>query len=60
MTRLEGEIRLKKGTPGVSRIDPITGLYDGVAYSAQLPWLQHASIKNVNFLSSLFSMKPGH
>lgn len=27
-------------------VDTSTGLYDGVAYSSQLPWLQHASIKN--------------
>ncbi|GAA5957716.1 hypothetical protein JCM3765_003743 [Sporobolomyces pararoseus] len=54
MTRLEGEIRLKKGTPGVSRIDPQTGLYEGVAYAAQLPWLQHDSIKNNILFGSVF------
>lgn len=26
--------------------DSETGLYDGVAYASQLPWLQHDSIKN--------------
>ncbi|GAA5902673.1 uncharacterized protein JCM6883_007204 [Sporobolomyces salmoneus] len=45
MTCLSGEIRLRKGTPGIN-VDNETGLYDGVAYAAQLPWLQHASIRN--------------
>ncbi|GAA6013875.1 hypothetical protein JCM10207_008220 [Rhodosporidiobolus poonsookiae] len=45
MTCLSGTIHLRKGTVGRS-LDPSTGLYDGVAYAAQLPWLQHASIKN--------------
>jgi hypothetical protein len=54
MTCLSGEIHLRKGTPGI-KVDPSTGLYEGVAYAAQLPWLQHASIKNVSSLShSLF------
>lgn len=47
MTCLSGEIRLRKGTPGVN-VDAETGLYEGVAYAAQLPWLQHASIRNVS------------
>ncbi|BGP16287.1 hypothetical protein JCM10213_008267 [Rhodosporidiobolus nylandii] len=44
MTRLSGRIHLAKtGTSG-SALDS-NGLYDGVAYAAQLPWLQHMSIK---------------
>jgi len=49
MTCLSGEIHLRKGTPGLN-LDSSTGLYDGVAYAAQLPWLQHASIRNVSLL----------
>ncbi|GAA5937761.1 uncharacterized protein JCM15063_002109 [Sporobolomyces koalae] len=45
MTRVSGEIHLRKGTPG-QNLDSETGLYEGVAYAAQLPWLQHASIRN--------------
>ncbi|GAA5956181.1 hypothetical protein JCM21900_006830 [Sporobolomyces salmonicolor] len=45
MTCLSGEIHLRKGTAGQD-LDPSTGMYDGVAYAAQLPWLQHDSIKN--------------
>ncbi|CEQ40039.1 SPOSA6832_01630 [Sporobolomyces salmonicolor] len=47
MTCLSGEIHLRKGTAGQD-LDPLTGMYDGVAYAAQLPWLQHDSIKNVS------------
>jgi len=49
MTCLSGEIHLRKGTPGLN-LDSSTGLYDGVAYAAQLPWLQHASIRNVSLV----------
>ncbi|GAA5873644.1 hypothetical protein JCM1840_002987 [Sporobolomyces johnsonii] len=45
MSCLSGEIHLRKGTAGQD-LDASTGLYDGVAYAAQLPWLQHDSIKN--------------
>ncbi|GAA5886210.1 hypothetical protein JCM16303_004461 [Sporobolomyces ruberrimus] len=45
MTCLSGEIHLRKGTPGFN-LDAESGLYEGVAYAAQLPWLQHASIRN--------------
>ncbi|KAK4048522.1 hypothetical protein OIV83_004690 [Microbotryomycetes sp. JL201] len=45
MDRVAGEVVLHKGTPA-SGVDEHTGLYDGVAYASQLPWLQHASIKN--------------
>lgn len=27
-------------------LDNETGLYDGLAYASQIPWLQHDSIKN--------------
>lgn len=47
MDRVAGQVVLHKGSPGVS-IDEASGMYDGVAYSSQLPWLQHASIKNVS------------
>ncbi|ORY36565.1 P-loop containing nucleoside triphosphate hydrolase protein, partial [Leucosporidium creatinivorum] len=43
---LLGEVVLHKGTAG-QNLDAATGLYEGVAYASQLPWLQHASIKNV-------------
>ncbi|GAA6016442.1 hypothetical protein JCM11491_002414 [Sporobolomyces phaffii] len=55
MTCLSGEIYLRKGTPGV-QVDGETGLYEGVAYAAQLPWLQHASIRN----NILFGSKYEH
>ncbi|GAA5856811.1 hypothetical protein JCM8547_008855 [Rhodosporidiobolus lusitaniae] len=52
MTTVSGTIRLKKGTVG----SPLNehGLYDGVAYSAQLPWLRHASIKENILFGSPF------
>ncbi|GAA6034025.1 hypothetical protein JCM8097_000654 [Rhodosporidiobolus ruineniae] len=53
MTRLSGSIHLSKATVG-SPLDPETGLYDGVAYAAQLPWLQHASIRNNILFGSPF------
>ncbi|GAA5820282.1 hypothetical protein JCM11251_005555 [Rhodosporidiobolus azoricus] len=45
MTCQSGTISLPKATVGAP-LDPSTGLYNGVAYASQLPWLQHASIKN--------------
>lgn len=45
MDRVSGTVILHKGTVG-NDLDPETGLYEGVAYASQLPWLQHASIKN--------------
>ncbi|KAM0786024.1 hypothetical protein ACM66B_006839 [Microbotryomycetes sp. NB124-2] len=44
MDRVAGQVVLRKGTLA-SGADERTGLYDGVAYASQLPWLQHASIK---------------
>ncbi|KAM0747040.1 P-loop containing nucleoside triphosphate hydrolase protein [Meredithblackwellia eburnea MCA 4105] len=50
MDRVEGTVHLPKG-PNV--VDS-SGLYPGVAYASQLPWLQHASIKqNILFGSPL-------
>jgi len=46
MTCVSGVVHLRKGSAG-SDLDSSTGLYDGVAYAAQLPWLQHDSIRNV-------------
>ncbi|GAA5840283.1 hypothetical protein JCM9279_002335 [Rhodotorula babjevae] len=45
MTCVSGVVHLRKGSAG-SDLDSSTGLYDGVAYAAQLPWLQHDSIRN--------------
>ncbi|GAA6053022.1 hypothetical protein JCM3770_002387 [Rhodotorula araucariae] len=45
MTCVSGAVHLRKGTAG-SDLDASTGLYEGVAYAAQLPWLQHDSIRN--------------
>lgn len=43
----KGEVHLPKGAHVV---DETTGLYDGVAYASQLPWLQHDTIKgNITF-----------
>lgn len=42
MDCVEGKVNLSKDN---SRLDPITGLYDGVAYCSQLPWLQGDTIK---------------
>lgn len=50
MDRVAGEVVLHKGTVG-QNLDTATGLYEGVAYASQLPWLQHASIKDVSLLS---------
>lgn len=47
MDRVGGEVILHKGTAGLN-LDASSGLYEGVAYASQLPWLQHASIKNVS------------
>ncbi len=38
----KGEVHLPKAAHVV---DETTGLYDGVAYASQLPWLQHDTIK---------------
>ncbi|GAA6059991.1 hypothetical protein JCM10212_001149 [Sporobolomyces blumeae] len=45
MTCLSGEIHLRKGSAETD-LDSATGLYDGVAFAAQLPWLQHATIRD--------------
>lgn len=45
--RVSGQVKLPKGSPGVN-LDGDTGLYSGVAYASQLPWLQHDTIKNVS------------
>lgn len=46
MDCIAGQVQLPKGTAG-QNLDATTGLYEGVAYGSQMPWLQHASIKNV-------------
>ncbi|BGP48208.1 hypothetical protein JCM10450v2_004080 [Rhodotorula kratochvilovae] len=53
MTCVSGAVHLRKGTVG-SALDAETGLYDGVAYAAQLPWLQHDSIRNNILFGSPF------
>lgn len=48
LAALLGEMQLVSGTSHMlkkARIDPKTGLNDTIAYCAQSPWLQHASIK---------------
>ncbi|KAK4053631.1 hypothetical protein OIO90_003870 [Microbotryomycetes sp. JL221] len=53
MDRVGGQVILRKGTH-TSGIEQESGLYDGVAYTSQLPWLQHASIKNNILFGSAF------
>ncbi|KAK4706065.1 hypothetical protein P7C70_g135, partial [Phenoliferia sp. Uapishka_3] len=55
MDCVEGEVYLPKAPPHA--IDSVTGLYDGVAYAGQLPWLQHASIKQNILFGSLFEQE---
>jgi ABC-type multidrug transport system fused ATPase/permease subunit len=43
--RISGHVKIAKTIAGL-RADNETGLYDGLAYASQLPWLQHDSIKN--------------
>lgn len=52
MDRIAGSVNLPKGL--TTAIDSETGLYNGVAYTAQLPWLEHASIKNNILFGSPF------
>lgn len=52
MDRIEGSVNLPKGL--ITSVDATTGLYEGVAYTAQLPWLEHASIKNNILFGSPF------
>jgi hypothetical protein len=52
MDCVAGKVFLPKGTAGTD-LDASTGLYEGVAYASQLPWLQHASIKNVGLVVDL-------
>ncbi|GAA5917290.1 hypothetical protein JCM6882_004151 [Rhodosporidiobolus microsporus] len=56
MTCLSGSIHLPKATAGAP-LHPDTGLYDGAAYASQLPWLQHASIKNNILFGSPFEQE---
>lgn len=52
MDRTSGQVNLPKGL--ITSIDASTGLYEGVAYTAQLPWLEHASIRNNILFGSPF------
>ncbi|GAA5897295.1 hypothetical protein JCM8208_003781 [Rhodotorula glutinis] len=56
MTCVSGVVHLRKGSAG-SDLDSSTGLYDGVAYAAQLPWLQHDSIRNNILFGSPFEQE---
>lgn len=42
---MSGTVVLHKGTVG-NDLDAESGLYEGVAFASQLPWLQHDSIRN--------------
>lgn len=44
LDRTKGTVFLPKANDSID--DPVTKLYNGVAYTAQLPWLEHASIRN--------------
>lgn len=51
MDCISGTVNLSKE---VTRVDPDTGLYAGVSYCSQLPWLQGTSIKNNILFGSPF------
>lgn len=44
MDRIKGTVYLPKSNDSID--DPATNLYNGVAYTAQQPWLEHASIRD--------------
>lgn len=53
MERVQGQIVLSKST----RIEAGTGLYYSVAYAAQSPWLQHATIQDNILFGSPFDQE---
>ncbi|KAH8913704.1 hypothetical protein BT69DRAFT_122530 [Atractiella rhizophila] len=54
MNLLSGKIYLPK-QPSV--VDEHTGLYNGVAYAAQAPWLQHATVRDNILFGAPFDRK---
>lgn len=52
MYRISGSVEIPKGLSNA--VDASTGLYAGVSYAAQLPWLEHASIKENILFGSTF------
>lgn len=55
--RTRGSVFLPKKL--ATAVDEVTGLYDGTAYCSQLPWLEHASIRNSPFFVGVTGAEKG-